>query len=53
MATSFDHARSRYVVELDGDGETQKFKLKPENLTLHTGRRGGKKKQMKTKKGAT
>ena len=42
---------------MDGNGETQKFKLKPENhtenLTLHTGRRGGKKKQMKTKKGAT
>ena len=52
-ATGFDHSRGRYVVELDGGGESHKHKLKPENLTLHTGRRGGKKKQTKSKKGAT
>ena len=38
VATSFDHDRDRYVVELDGDaGETKKkgkLKLKPENLAL-------------------
>ena len=44
-APSFDHARGRYVVELDGNGETQKHKLKPENLAPCTGRRGGKKKK--------
>ena len=38
-ATSFDHARGRYVVELEGDGGIEKLKLKPENLTLYTGRK--------------
>ena len=41
-ATSFDHARGRYVVELDG--EIEKLKLKPENLAPHAGPRGNKKK---------
>ena len=44
-AASFDHARGRYVVELDVNGESQKHKLKPENLALCPGRRGGKKKK--------
>ena len=48
-AASFDHARGRYVVELDGNSGTQKHKLKPENLAPCTGRRGGKKKTTKTK----
>ena len=53
-AASFDHARGRYVVELDGNGENQKHKLKPESLALCTGRRGGKKKKTtKTKTGTT
>ena len=52
-AASFDHARGRYVVELDGNGETQKHKLKPENLALCTGRRGRKKKTTKTTKSKT
>ena len=38
VATSFDHARDRYVVELDGDdaGEKEKemMKVKPGNLVL-------------------
>ena len=36
VATSFDHARGRYVVELDSkEGETEKelLKLKPQNLS--------------------
>ena len=36
MATSFDHARGRYVVELDSkEGETEKerLKLKPQHLS--------------------
>ena len=36
VATSFDHARGRYVVELDSkEGETEKelLKLKPPNLS--------------------
>ena len=37
------------MVELDVNGETQKHKLKPENLALCTGRRGGKKKKKTTK----
>ena len=41
---SFDHARGRYVVELDGNGGTQKHKMKPENLAPCTGRTGGKRK---------
>ena len=53
-APSFDHARRRYVVELDGNSETQKHKLKPENLAPCTGRTGGKKKKtMKTTKSKT
>ena len=38
VATSFDHARDRYVVELDdddaGEKEKGKMKIKPENLVL-------------------
>ena len=51
-AASFDHARRRYVVELDG--EIEKLKLKPENLAPHAGPRGNKKKtkpKTKTKRG--
>ena len=47
VATSFDHARGRYVVELDGsEGENEKqlLKLKPGNLSPATGRKQGKKK---------
>ena len=51
--TFFDHARGRYLVELDSDGETREHKLKPENLAQYTGRRGVKQKQTKMKKGAT
>ena len=48
-AASFDHARRRYVVVLDG--EIEKLKLKPENLAPHTSPRGNKKKpKPKTKK---
>ena len=46
MATSFDHARGRYVVELDsreGEKEKEQLKLKPENLTTKMGRKQGKK----------
>merc|ERR1711988_997372 len=42
VATSFDHARGRYVVELDsrgGEKEKEKLKLKPENLTTTMGRK--------------
>ena len=45
VATSFDHARGRYVVELDGsEGENEKqlLKLKPGNLSPATGRKQGK-----------
>ena len=44
VATSFDHARGRYVVELDsreGESEKQQLKLKPQNLSIKTGRRQG------------
>ena len=37
VATSFDHARVRYVVELDskeGEKEKERLKLKPEHLSL-------------------
>ena len=37
VATSFDHERDRYVVELDGNAgekEKGKLKLKPGNLTV-------------------
>ena len=52
VATSFDHARGRYVVELDsseGGNEKQLLKLKPGNLSPTrgaptTGRKQGKKK---------
>ena len=46
VATSFDHARGRYVVELDsrkGEKEKEQLKLKPENLTTKMGRKQGKK----------
>ena len=46
VAASFDHARGRYVVELDkGGGEKKKeqLKIKPENLRTKTGRKQGKK----------
>ena len=42
VAASFDHARGRYVVELDrGEGEHKKeqLKIKPENLRTKTGRK--------------
>ena len=35
VAATFDHARGRYVVELDssqGENEKERVKLKPENL---------------------
>ena len=35
VATSFDHARGRYVVELEtaeGQSKNERLKLKPENL---------------------
>ena len=50
VATSFDHARGRYVVELDGgEGENEKqlLKLKPGNLSPTTGKKQGKKKGSK------
>ena len=37
VATSFDHDRDRYVVELDsreGENEKERLKVKPENLSL-------------------
>ena len=46
VATSFDHARGRYVVELDsrkGEKEKEQLKLKPEHLTTKMGRKQGKK----------
>ena len=39
VATSFDHARGRYVVELEtaeGQSKKERLKLKPENLSLST-----------------
>ena len=46
VATSFDHDRGRYVVELDsreGENEKQRLKIKPENLsTKLTGKKGKK-----------
>ncbi len=42
VATSFDHARGRYVVEFgskEGASETERLKVKPENLSIQTGRR--------------
>ena len=48
VAISFDHARDRYVVELDsreGENEKAQLKHKPENLSTETGRKKqGKKK---------
>ena len=38
VATSFDHARGRYVVELDskeGEKEKERLKLKPQNLRAY------------------
>ena len=46
VATSFENARGRYVVELDsrgGENEKQRLKVKPENLSTKTGRKQGKK----------
>ena len=46
VATSFDHAGGRYVVELDSKGESEpaKLRLKPVNLA----RSAGKEKQHKS-----
>ena len=49
MATSFDHARDRYVVELDDDGGAngkEKLMLKPVNLI----KIGGEKREEQIKK---
>ena len=46
VATSFDHARGRYVVELDskeGEKEKELLKLKPENLNTKMARKQGEK----------
>ena len=46
VAASFDHARGRYVVELDsgaGENKKEQLKIKPENLRTKTGRKQGKK----------
>ena len=45
VATSFDHARGRYVVELEGKGNSRnaKLKVKPENLVQEGAKRKGKK----------
>ena len=46
VATSFDHARGRYVVELDskeGEKEKERLKLKPQNLSTKLARTQGKK----------
>ena len=46
VATSFDHARARYVVELDskeGEKEKERLKLKPQNSIIGNGRKQGKK----------
>ena len=45
VATSFDHARGRYVVELDsrgGEEEKERLKLKPQNLSTKMARKQGK-----------
>ena len=44
VATSFDHARGRYVVELDskeGEKEKERLKLKPQNLSTKMARKQG------------
>ena len=44
VATSFDHARGRYVVELDskeGEKEKEQLKLKPQNLSTKLARKLG------------
>ena len=50
VASEFDHARGRYVVELDSSknqNEKQQLKLKPENLSTEPGRKKrGKKKRV-------
>ena len=47
VAGSFDHVRSRYVVELEGKGNSRnanaKIKVKPENLIQAGSKRKGKK----------
>ena len=46
VATSFDHARGRYVVELDskeGEKEKERLKLKPQNLSTKLARKQTKK----------
>ena len=58
VATSFDHALGRYMVELDsrgGEKETERLKVKPENLStkpLKTGsiKQGKKGKKVKTRR---
>ena len=48
VATSFDHARGRYVVELDskeGEKEKERLKLKPQNLITKMARTQEKKGQ--------
>ena len=50
VATSSDHARGRYVVELDskeGEKEKERLKVKPQNLSTQTARKQGKKKGRK------
>ena len=45
VATSFDHARGRYVVELDSRGganEKEQLKVKPHNLSTKMARKQGK-----------
>ena len=44
VATSFDHARGRYVVELDskeGEKEKERLKLKPQNLSTKIAKKQG------------
>ena len=46
VATSFDHARGRYVVELDsreGEKEKERLKVKAQNSIIGNGRKQGKK----------
>ena len=46
MATSFDHARARYVIELDskeGEKEKERLKVKAQNSIIGNGRKQGKK----------
>ena len=47
VATSFDHARGRYVVELEGKGKSRiadaKLKVKSENVIQAEAKRKGKK----------